>query len=92
MEPDEALDLIATLPDGSAYVRSMWPARAWSESRVMTADLVDTLWSIAFARAGLNYEDAPRVTRPSDALARIAAAERSKRTRDVIENTEWEEV
>lgn len=85
---DEAIDLIATLPAGSLYVSSVNPARSWSELREVAADVQDTLAALLWRGDGAP----PRVSRPSDAVERMRAAESAKRARAAVEETEWEEV
>lgn len=85
---DEAVDLIATLPRGSAYVRAVRPDLAWSEQREGIADLQDTLWEIAYALRGVST-DPYRVTRPADVAARKVAAAKSADVRSTIEGGEW---
>lgn len=88
VEADEAIDLIETLPRGSAYVRAVRPDLSWSEVREAVADLQDTLWEIAYARAG-SREEPYRVTRPADVVARAAARDKARATRRRIEGGEW---
>ena len=61
VDADEAVDLIATLPRGSAYVRAVRPDLAWSEQREGIADLQDTMWQVAYALRGVK-DDPYRVT------------------------------
>lgn len=92
MEADEACDLILMLPDGSAYIRKVAPARAWNEAKHNTADIIDALWEIAASRAGVPIADAPHITRPAQMLARIEKKKAVKAAKSKIENTKWEEV
>ena len=85
---DEAVDLISTLPRGSAYVRAVRPDLAWSEQREGVADLQDTLWQIAYALRGVS-SDPYRVTRPADVVARRDAAAKSADVRSAIEGGDW---
>lgn len=93
---EETLDLIATLPDGSAYARATNPAREWDQSQHNTADVIDSLWQIQAARAGLDTANAPCIERPAQRVARLShetrAREKAKRAYDLINNAEWEEV
>lgn len=56
------------------------------------ADLIDMLWRLAQLSATGSTEGAPRVVRPQDLRARDRAAERSRRAKRRLEETEWEEV
>ena len=94
---DEALDLAATLPDGSLTVSALAPARSWERQREDAAAVVDAIWAAAFWLAGGRTpaeasEQAPSVVRPRDRAAAEAAARRAASVRDRIENTRWEAV
>lgn len=94
---DEALDLIAQLPSGSAYLASINPADAWDETQYLIANLVDAVNVMAH---GMRYtEDFKPVMTP----ARRAEAKRveentekaKEKVREVkrkLENTKWKEV
>lgn len=83
------------LPDGSAYARATNPARAWGQSQHATADIIDALWQIQAARAGLDPATAPAIERPAQRVARLAREkrilEKAKRAHDRINNAEWVE-
>lgn len=85
VEVDEAIDLILTLPKGSAYVSVTCPERSWTVEQESMADLIDAL---AFMLRGWDKY----VRRPSDVAAQHRAVERARRARAVIERTNWEEV
>lgn len=88
VDADEAVDLIATLPRGSAYVRAVRPDLAWSEQREGIADLQDTVWQVAYALRGV-AGDPHRVTRPADVVARREASAKAGSVRQAIEGGEW---
>lgn len=92
----ETLDLIAALPDGSMYVRETDRARAWCQSQHDTADLIDTLWEIAWVRAGRKAEEAPTLMRPAQIVAAERERERrkakAKSVREILEGSERTEV
>lgn len=88
VEADEALDLIATLPDGSLYVSKRNPSRSWTPQREAVACLQDTLLEIACAQAGIKDEP-PRVTRPRDVVARRSARRKAAAVRERIASTSW---
>ena len=80
VDVDEAIDLIATLPDGSLYVAATNPARSWSERRTLAADVVDAVMWLTWALA-MDHEkvtEPPKIIRPVDTL-RIAAKEQRRK-------------
>ena len=85
VEPEEAVDLIATLPPGSMFVSAIHPELSWSPERSAIADLQDTLFAV------FGFKDV-HVTRPADVIARRKAKENARRVKQTIENTQWEEV
>lgn len=91
MDAAEAVDLIAGLPAGSRYVSALRPDLSWTPEREAVADLQDTLWEIAYRRAGVKDEPY-RVMRPRDAVARRQAAQRYASVKRTIAETQWEEV
>lgn len=88
VDADEAVDLIATLPRGSEYVRAVRPDLAWSEQREGIADLQDTMWQVAYALRGVS-SDPYHVTRPADVVARREASAKAGSVRQTIEGGEW---
>lgn len=90
VEPDEAIDLVRTLPPGSLYVAKKRPDLAWSEARELAADIRDDIIAAAYALRGV--DGAPRVVRPSDIVARRAASSRAREVRKKIEASAWEQV
>lgn len=94
--PDEAYDLMRTLPDGALSVARVHPERAWCERHRDLRDLTDALWAVAMWNGGgVNRSEATaamRTGRPEDAARQRAAATKARSVRDVIEHTEWEEV
>lgn len=89
--PDEAVDLIMSLPPGSAFVAKANPALSWSPEIEALADVRDTLWEIAYARAGVK-EEPYRVPRPRRAAAAAKAKQRAAGVRGRIEGTKWVDV
>lgn len=93
MDPAEAIDLVAALPSGSAYMGSLDPHLAWSDEMCAMADVEDTLWKLIWlSSSNGTTEGAPRVRRPWDEAERRAVAKRSSDVRETLENTTWEEV
>lgn len=91
--PAEALDLIRTLPPGSAFRRAVAGRYGeFSEAEECAARLVDAMWAIACARAGVPEEEVPHVLRPSELRAADAERDRAAAAARRIEDTEWEEV
>lgn len=92
---DEAADLVAMLPSGSAYVASRWPERGWSREQEDMATLIDELWQMALYVRGASLEDAvkaaPKVERPETRVATQRAKERAREVKARIESTRWEE-
>lgn len=93
------MDLIRGLPDGSAYVSAVAPARSWSEARACAALVVDELDDIWQAHCGVEPIDRAYHPHPWDAEAALAReareraeARRAEDARRKIENTEWEAV
>ena len=70
---------------------ALHPELSWTPEREAIADLQDTLWEIAYRRAGISDEP-HRVVRPSDVVARRKAAARYASVKRRIAETEWEEV
>lgn len=85
VEPDEAIDLVFTLPRGSMLVSALHPELSWSLEREAIADLQDTIYEV-FIGGGR------RVMRPKDVIAQRAATEKARNTKRTIEETEWEAV
>ncbi len=94
MPTSEAIDLIATLPDGSRYVTSRFPTRAWSETRDLMADVCDAIsfltWALAIDHDAM--PEPPRVARPADMARQAADARRHRKAREVLESARREEV
>ena len=94
MPTPEALDLIATLPDGSRYVAAMFPTRAWSEMRSLTADICDAISWLTWATA-MDHDkvsEPPRIMRPADRAIQTMVRERHRSAREKLENARREEV
>lgn len=96
---DECLDLVHGLPDGSLYVSSVAPSRAWTETRQLACDVMDMMSDIWQARCGVDEHRRKRLPRPWDADAAKAKAgymqrqmDEAEKAREVIENTKWEAV
>lgn len=90
----EAIDLIGTLPQGSAYVAATDPLRAWDDSRHQTADVVDALSVVAWSLGAYDESvtEPPRVTRPRDVLRRERERIRKNRATAELESGCWEEM
>ena len=85
VEPDEAVDLAFTLPQGSLLVSALHPELSWTAEREAIADLQDTIYSV------FGFTDV-RVTRPRDLVIRQKARQKAQATKEKIENTKWEAV
>lgn len=91
---DEAIDLIKTLPDGSAYVSATDLGRSWGAERHRHADLLDAIRELTWALA-IDHEaipEPPTVMRPKDVLARMEAAARREEVSKRLKEAEWEEM
>jgi len=90
--PDEAVDLILTLPEGSAWRRAGRPFGELSERERLAYDVVDAILRLTHMLSDARTTDgAPTLTRPSDLEARAAAAAEARARRERMESTEWEE-
>lgn len=92
VELDEALDLVETLPAGSLFKASLGPVFEWSNERRMAADIANLLYICACRLSGRTDELSLPYTTPESRQRSAAYAEKSRRVRESIENTEWEEV
>lgn len=99
VEVGECLDLVDGLPDGSLYVRAVYPARAWSERRVLATEIRQTLLDVFEAGHGVPEDKRTRIPRPWDELVREAnekrlerELEQAEKAREYIENQKWEAV
>jgi len=93
VDPEEAVDLLLGLPDGSEYVAARCLARSWSPERRVGADIVDAVreltWALAYDRS--KCPEPPRVLRPEQLAARMEERGRAATARERIERGEWEE-
>lgn len=87
----EAVDLILTLPRGSAYIKATHPEFSFTEVEEGVADLRDEMRDIAFFLRGIS-EPAPHVLRPKDFIAQQKAKKRSEEARKRLLETKWEAV
>lgn len=93
VEPDEAIDLIRTLPQGSLYRGAKNPVNSWTEQQYVYADILDSLNTIAWRLYGCPKKAQPKaITRPADAVARRKAAAKAKEVKRRIAATSWEAV
>ena len=92
MPTDEAIDLVLSLPPGSAYRAALDPDDAWDEARYQMASVLDLLLVINWRLMGQpeRYRPDP-VPRPGDAKRRAEAARKAASARKKIESIEWEE-
>lgn len=90
---DEAIDLVLTLPWGSAYLRAQNPVYAWNQDQYQMANVMDALSVINWRLMGCpsRYKPEP-VERPGDKAMRLAAAKKAKDAARRIESTRWEAV
>ena len=92
MPADEAIDLVVSLPPGSAYKAAASPDLAWSAERHRLADLLDVLLVVNWRLMGCPAEYKPSpIERPGDAEQRRRARERTRSAVEKIENTKWKE-
>lgn len=92
VQTDEAIDLILSLPGGSAYKAAASPALAWSADQHRLADVLDVLLVVNWRLMGCPAEYKPSpVERPGDAERREAARMRAKRASERIESITWKE-
>lgn len=91
VEAGEAVDLIMTLPAGSAYMATVDPALEWSREQDDIADVKDAILYTAYLLSGNDASQAPRVVRPLDIVRREQARARAASARRTIEETEWVE-
>lgn len=90
---DEAIDLVLSLPPGSAYRASLDPDDAWDEALCQMANVLDLLLIVNWRLMGCPEQYRPEpVPRPGDAKRRAEAARRAASAREKIEGIEWEEV
>lgn len=85
VDMDEAIDLILSLPHGSAYVSAVKPEYAWSEHKEALADIADIIYRVAYPGGEV------RVMRPADHIAQRNALNKARSARAKIENTQWQE-
>ena len=91
VDPDEAYDLVRTLPDGSLTAAAIDPSRAWGADEQWSANVVDAVWALIALVANHTTEGAPRVTRPGDAERAERTHARAEAARRRMESIEWEE-
>lgn len=94
---DEALDLIAMLPDGSRYLAALSPLKAWTNSECRLADIVDGLSALTQMLSDKRTtENAPKVKRPWDEYVkrvnRTVQRLKAASIRNRIEKTKWVDV
>ena len=64
----------------------------WDEAREGSADVVDAIWKLIALVARGSTEDAPQTVRPDTLRERKKALAKSRRARQKIASTKWEEV
>lgn len=92
VEPDEALDLIATLPRGCLFRSSQIEFGELSDEDERAFDIADEVKRFMQLYATGSTEGALLATRPQHLRARKAAAERAGAAKRRIEEIEWKEV
>lgn len=90
--PEEAIDLIRTLPRGSLWRSAQMEFGELTDEEELAAQIQDRIYQLMQLIATRTTEGAPRVTRPHDMRERKRAAERAREARRRLEETEWEEV
>lgn len=93
VDPEEAIDLIMTLPRGSLWRSAQIEYGEWDDAKESSADVVDAISRLTslLSSAG-STEGAQLVVRPEMLRERKKALERAKSTRKRIAETDWEEV
>lgn len=92
-DPAEAIDLIATLPNGSLFLAALNPRQAWSDELNAMYDLFDSLWKFIWMKSEKGTtEGAPQAERPWYAAERSKRRARAHGVRERLENTRWEDV
>lgn len=97
---DEAIDLIQTLPDGSAYLAAFVPTYAWTVEEKRLADIQDYLNALMHLLSDeRSTEKAERVPRPWDEWAKgmrekatDAKKRKAQRVKEKLEGTKWADV
>lgn len=92
VDPDEAVDLIATLPQGSLYRASLDPHLAWSDERHDLADIKDLIVMSMHLSATGSTEGSRMVVRPGTLEDTERARMLARQARERIEQTEWRDV
>ena len=92
VEPSEAVDLIATLPQGSLYRSALLGYTELDERRELAYDIVDELRRFMTLYATGSTKDAALTVRPEHAALDAERRKRAKTALRKIEETEWEEV
>lgn len=86
---DEAVDLIATLPEGSMYRASLMDYGELSRDERLAYDLIDEIRRFETLYATGSTEGAQLTLRPEGIRAERDRRARAAAARDKIENTEW---
>lgn len=93
VDPEEAVDLILTLPRGAMWRASQLEYGEWDDAKDSAADIVDAISRlISLLSSAGTTEGAQLVVRPAMLRERKAAVERARETRRTIAETRWEEV
>lgn len=96
VEPDEAIDLIATLPPGSLWRAALDPHNALAEGTELSLQLVETVRAIASALMGgeelAKRADVFRYPRPWDRADQGAARAKAQAAAERLNNGKWRDV
>lgn len=93
MPVDEAIDLIRMLPQGSLWRGARWPEMSWSTEQHDLADIKDLLklWIWSNGVYGPDLESPPRTVRPAHIVDLGRAKHESRRVKEILTSTQWEE-
>lgn len=87
---EEAIDLADTLPQGSLYRGKRRIEDSWTDQQYLMASIIDALDVLA---CGMRWEREPiRMMRPADMSHQQHALKKARKTRQKIEQMQWEEV
>ena len=92
VDAGEAVDLIKTLPRGSAYRAALDVADSWPDWRYEMAAVRDCLLNLMWRAALTPTEESPHVPRPAEVVSAAAKRAKSKQVKAALEQGEWEDV
>lgn len=88
----EAIDLIHTLPQGSAYRGAAHVEDSWTCEQHALADIEDWVRTVSWQLAHFPEQEQPtHKTRPYELVARSETSGKSRRANEILKNTKWGE-